>query len=155
MEKMVKMAGTDRKGNPMKWREAIRLRFIIPTIKEVLGVWEFNSFGAKSTIKEIVGAFDLVSRATNGKMQMIPFDLTVQMVKSQKAGVQDQYPVVSLTPNAGQDNLQILANYGGDLLSFGLLTNEKIQALVQPKEALRISGTETIDVSHEAFSDSE
>jgi hypothetical protein len=85
-----------------KWKEVLVLRFIIPNIP-ILGVWEFRTGGDDSTIPNIVGTIDTV-KAMAGRISGIPFDLSVKIVKSDKAGSSSKYPVVSLVCNISEES---------------------------------------------------
>jgi hypothetical protein len=85
-----------------KWKKVLVLRFIIPNIP-ILGVWEFRTGGDDSTIPNIVGTIDTV-RAMAGRISGIPFDLSVKIVKSDKAGSSSKYPVVSLVCNISEES---------------------------------------------------
>ena len=42
------------------WAEHLRLRFVIPAIKDVLGCWEFVTKGSASSIPNIIETFDFI-----------------------------------------------------------------------------------------------
>lgn len=98
MERAARMAGGD-------WKISLTLRFILPQIRGVLGLWQLVTHGAASSVPNIVGAFDeVLSRA--GTVVGVPFDLQVKKVTSQKPGSRSSYPVIQLVPNAGTENLE-------------------------------------------------
>lgn len=118
-----------------KWETILTIQFVIPKIKGVFGVFTYTTKGDKSSIPQIRDAFDTVQQ-TAGTVVNVPFDLTVQKVKSQKPGSKFQFPVVSLVPNIAADNMQILHNYlsqGNSIkeLGPGPLTDDKVQHLIQ------------------------
>jgi hypothetical protein len=120
----------------LKWSVVLTLHFIIPAIRGVFGLWRFQTRGSKSSIGQIVQAFDNVKEAA-GTIINIPFDISVAKVKSQKPGSKSVFPVVSLIPNIGTDNLELVHNYlkqGGDIRKAGMLSGEKIELLEAPKK---------------------
>ncbi len=89
--------------NPTKrgadnWDVALTLRFIVPAVRGVVGVWQFSTKGAASSIKNIRNSFDGV-QLMRGTVTQTVFDLSVQFAKSNKPGVNSRYPVVSLIAN--------------------------------------------------------
>lgn len=90
-----------------KWEVILTLRFLIPKIKGVAGLWQFSTKGDKSSIPNIVNTFDTLIQM-KGTVLGVIFDLTVQFAKSQKPGEASRFPVVSLVPNISESNQQIL-----------------------------------------------
>lgn len=89
--------------NPTKrgadnWDVALTLRFIVPAVRGVVGVWQFSTKGRASSIKNIRNSFDGVQMMRGTVCQTV-FDLSVQFAKSNKPGVNSRYPVVSLVAN--------------------------------------------------------
>ena len=89
--------------NPTKrgaenWDIALTLRFIVPAVRGVVGVWQFSTKGKASSIKNIRNSFDGV-QMMRGTVTQTAFDLSVQFAKSNKPGVNSRYPVVSLVAN--------------------------------------------------------
>ncbi len=89
--------------NPTKrdadnWDIALTLRFIVPAVRGVVGVWWFSTKGKASSIKNIRNSFDGVQMMRGTVMQTV-FDLSVQYAKSNKPGDNSRYPVVSLIAN--------------------------------------------------------
>lgn len=89
--------------NPTKrgadnWDVALTLRFIVPAVRGVVGVWQFSTKGRASSIKNIRNSFDGV-QLMRGTVCQTAFDLSVQFAKSNKPGVSSRYPVVSLVAN--------------------------------------------------------
>ena len=64
----------------------------------VVGVWQFSTKGAASSIKNIRNSFDGV-QLMRGTVCQTAFDLSVQFAKSNKPGSNSRYPVVSLVAN--------------------------------------------------------
>lgn len=94
--------------NPTKrgaenWDVALTLRFIVPAVRGVVGVWQFSTKGRASSIKNIRNSFDGV-QLMRGTVTQTVFDLSVQFAKSNKPGVNSRYPVVSLVANDNRIN---------------------------------------------------
>ena len=91
------------KNNPTKrgadnWDIVLTLRFIVPAVRGIVGVWQFSTKGKASSVKNIRESFDGV-RLMRGTVTQTVFDLSVQFAKSNKPGVSSRYPVVSLVAN--------------------------------------------------------
>ena len=88
--------------NPVKraenWDITLTLRFIVPAVRGVVGVWQFSTKGKASSVKNIRDSFDAV-RKMRGTVCQTVFDLSVAFAKSNKPGVNSRYPVVSLVAN--------------------------------------------------------
>lgn len=89
--------------NPTKkgadnWVIALTLRFVVPAVRGVVGVWQFSTKGAASSIKNIRNSFDAV-QMMRGTVTQTVFDLSVQFAKSNKPNDSSRYPVVSLIAN--------------------------------------------------------
>lgn len=89
--------------NPTKrgadnWDIVLRLRFIIPAVRGVVGVWYFCTKGSASSVKNIRDSFDGV-QLMRGTVTQTVFDLSVKFHKSNKPGDNSRYPVVSLVAN--------------------------------------------------------
>lgn len=80
------------------WDIALTMRFIIPAVRGIIGVWQFSTKGKASSIKNIRNSFDGVQRMRGSVTQSV-FDLSVQFAKSNKPGDNSRYPVVSLVAN--------------------------------------------------------
>lgn len=89
-----------------QWRVTLTLNFIIPKIRGVMGVWQFQTKGVASTIPQIRDYFDEFY-GQQGKVSGVIFDLSVVMAKSQKPGQSSRYPVVSLIANESRENLEM------------------------------------------------
>ncbi len=87
-----------RNENDNGWDITLTLRFIVPAVRGVVGVWQFSTKGAASSIKNIRNSFDGV-QALRGTVRNTVFDLSVQFAKSNKPGVSSRYPVVSMVAN--------------------------------------------------------
>ena len=100
------------------WDIELTMRFIIPAVRGIIGVWIFRTKGRASSIKNIRNSFDGVQRM-RGSVTTSVFDLSVQFAKSNKPNQNSRYPVVSLVANdtaieeirqaiAQKDNLSLL-----------------------------------------------
>ena len=86
-----------KRGND-NWDITLTMRFIIPAVRGIVGVWWFSTKGRASSIKNICNSFDGVQMMRGTVMQTV-FDLSVQYAKSNKPGDNSRYPVVSLIAN--------------------------------------------------------
>ena len=91
------------KNNPTKrgadnWDIVLTLRFIVPAVRGVVGVWQFSTKGKASSIRNIRESFDGV-QMIRGTVTQTVFDLSVQFAKSNKPNTNSRYPVVSLVAN--------------------------------------------------------
>lgn len=89
--------------NPTKrgadnWDIALTLRFIVPAVRGIVGVWQFSTKGRASSIQNIRNSFDGV-QMMRGTVTQTVFDLSVQFAKSNKPNTNSRYPVVSLVAN--------------------------------------------------------
>lgn len=84
-----------------EWTEILTLRFLLTEFKAALGVWQLDTHGAKSSIKEIISTFDFV-KEKRGSVVGIPFDLVVEKVTSKKPDSKSIYPVIRIIPKGGQ-----------------------------------------------------
>lgn len=80
------------------WDMSLTLRFIIPAVRGIVGVWQFTTKGAASSIKNIRNSFDGVQKMRGTVCQTV-FDLSVKFAKSNKPNQTSRYPVVSLVAN--------------------------------------------------------
>lgn len=135
MEAQVAKAGVDKYGKPMKWKEELCLRFLLPKVSELglLGVWEFRTKAVESSIPQIVGYFDTIKEGA-GTVKMLPFDLRVRKVKSDKSGSPQSYVVVDMVANVSAENIESIrriAEKGSIGIGQGILTAQKIKELDQ------------------------
>ena len=89
--------------NPTKrgednWDVVLTLRFIVPAIRGVVGVWVLNTKGRASSVKNLRDSFDSV-QAMRGTVTTSVFDLSVHFHKSNKPGSNSRYPVLDLVCN--------------------------------------------------------
>ena len=80
------------------WNVVLTLRFIVPAVRGVVGVWQFSTKGRASSINNIRESFDGV-QMMRGTVTNTVFDLSVQFAKSNKPNTSSKYPVVSLIAN--------------------------------------------------------
>lgn len=114
-----------------KWETILTIKFVIPKIKSIFGLFTFSTKGDKSSLPQIRDTFDTVLDQA-GTVINLPFDLVVKKVKSQKPGTKHLFPVVNLIPNISKANLELVHNYlqqGNDIKKLGLLDESKIQQL--------------------------
>ena len=113
--------------NPTKrgadnWDIVLTLRFIVPAVRGVVGVWQFSTKGRASSIKNIRESFDGV-HLMRGTVTQTVFDLSVQFAKSNKPGVNSRYPVVSLVAN--DNRIAEIKQAMAPEQNLGLLLSEK------------------------------
>jgi Recombination directionality factor-like len=111
-----------------EFKRKLTLRFVITQIKGLFGQWQFTTYADKSSIDQIINAFDNVKFAA-GTVKMIPFDLTVTKVKKDMSGSANKYPVINLVANSSFESLNKLAELGESAFNKGILTEEKILQL--------------------------
>ena len=111
------------------WSERLFLRFLILGCKE-LGLWEFSSMGKETSIGQIVAAFDTVKEMA-GRVTGVPFWLTVQKHKSNRANANRVYPVVNLVCDLSPEMIEAVAGAGDSVK--GLITPEKLQLAAPQK----------------------
>lgn len=91
--------------SPTGWKVTLTLNFIVPMVRGIMGVWQFQTKGSLSTVPNIRDTFDTMLE-TNGKVKGVIFDLSVKFAKSQHPGAASRYPVVSLVPNESLENVE-------------------------------------------------
>lgn len=85
------------------WQISLTIRFVLPMVSKIYGVWEFTTKGAASTIPQIRDCFDSML-AKNGKIAGVLCDLNVKFAKSDSPSG-SRFPVVSLVPNETEQNV--------------------------------------------------
>ncbi len=113
------------------WDEVLTMRFLIPKIKGILGVWQLQTKGAQSSIPQIIGAFDSIQKIA-GTVKNLVFDLSVKKVKDQKPNSKALFPVLQLVPNLSLsklDEVRSIVENGIEIR--GLLTEEKIDQVIE------------------------
>lgn len=137
------------------WAEHLRLRFVIPAIKDVLGYWEFMTKGSASSIPNIIETFDFIQKKA-GTIMGFPFDLTVSKASGYSPGAAKSYSVVQLIPNRGEENISAIKAYldgGGDISKIATITmnEKKLLALSQSGEVPTVDA----EVIHEETTNQE
>lgn len=119
------------------WSTVLTLRFLILPIKSVMGLWSFSTKGEASSIPAIIAAYDSVLNYAKTVVG-VPFDLNVEMVKSQKPDSESRFPVVKLVPNLGVAHLNMLH----DLIDHGRTFHKVLTADVIEKEVAALPAPE-------------
>lgn len=89
------------------WSVKLSALFILPLVRGIAGLWQFETKGAASSVQNVASAFDLMLNE-RGFVKGVIFDLNVQFAKSQKPNQKSRYPVVSLVPNESETNLRLI-----------------------------------------------
>lgn len=116
-----------------EWKQALTLRFMIPAVKGIAGLWELTTKGKETSLKNVRDSFDSVLSIA-GMVTNIPFDLCVEKHKSNTPNGRS-YSVLSLTANLSQSSLLEVHNLISDtgnvvkMLRAGELTEDKILQL--------------------------
>lgn len=84
------------------WQVTLTIKFVLPMVNRIYGVWEFSTKGAASSIPQIRDCFDSML-AANGKIAGVLCDLNVKFAKSDSPSG-SRFPVVSLVPNETEGN---------------------------------------------------
>lgn len=105
------------------WDIVLTIRFLIPMLRGIAGLWQLTTKGVESSIPNIVETFDCM-KAERGFVRGVIFDLNVQFAKSQKADGSSRFPVVTIVPNESQDNI------------------DKIRKALQPVNVLQLAKDE-------------
>ena len=128
-----------------EWHQVLTLRFVIPEIP-IAGMWQLETKGKASSIKSIVGTFDLVQEQAKSIIG-VPFQLTVEKVKGDNPGKPKQYPVINITPVLDSRSVVTLGDLENRLTGGALrmLTAKDIKELAQPK-ALPAPENEVLEV---------
>lgn len=92
------------------WEVTLKLRFIIPAVNRIVGLWELTTKGTQSSIPNVVNTFDSVNKM-HGSVCKAMFDINVKKVTSQKPGEKSSYPVLSLVVNNSDENLMLVKNF--------------------------------------------
>ncbi len=86
-----------KRGND-NWDVELTLRFIIPAIRGIVGVWSLTTKGAASSVKNFRESFDAI-QTMRGTVTTSVFDLSVHFHKSNKPNQNSRYPVLELICN--------------------------------------------------------
>lgn len=116
-----------------EWQQVLTLRFMIPAVKGIAGLWELTTKGKETSLKNVRDSFDSVLEIA-GAVVNIPFDLGIKYHVSNTPNAK-KYSVLSLTANLSQASLlevnRLLSDTGNvvKMLRAGELTEEKILQL--------------------------
>jgi hypothetical protein len=108
---------TDKRVKALKWDRTLTLRFVLLKMTGVLGYWSWTTKAKEVSIPSITKSFDMVMDKA-GSIIGFPFEMTIEMKKSYTPGETRTYPVVSLIPSFGDENMEAVRNYieaGGNL----------------------------------------
>jgi len=97
-----------KKPNKVGWLVTLTLKFIIPKVRGVAGLWCFETRGSVSTIPNIINTFDVINE--NGGVRGHLFDLSVKFATSQKPDDRSRFPVVSLVLNESEEAINNIKN---------------------------------------------
>lgn len=86
------------------WKEILVLRFVLLNYP-VQGRWELQTAATKTSISELLAAYDAVKQA-RGSVVGVHFVLQCQKVKSNRDGVARQYTTISMAPLITPEQLQ-------------------------------------------------
>ena len=98
MERITAAHPTKKSDKSDNWSVVLTMRFIVPAVRGVVGVWQFSTKGQATSVRNIRESFDGV-QLMRGTVCQTVFDLSVQFAKSNKPGVTSKYPVVTLVAN--------------------------------------------------------
>jgi hypothetical protein len=93
-----------------KFEAKLTIRFAIMKIRDILGVWELNTGGEKTSVNGVVNAYDLVKKNAGGRVKGFTFDLRVKKVVSDKYNTKRSYPIIELIPHASTEHLDLVRN---------------------------------------------
>lgn len=119
--------------SPKGWEVVLTIRFLLPEIRGVVGLWQLSTKGERSSIPALINAYDSVKQRA-GSVVNIPFDLQVSFATSQRPGSKSRFPVIQLVPNISVDSMDKLSAFiesGQNLQRSGLLTDATVQELGQ------------------------
>jgi hypothetical protein len=110
VEKYPEMLGKLQAKHGKEWQTVLRLRFLVPAIRGVMGYWELTTKAVASSIPEITQVFDNVL-AQKGFIKGILFDLHVEMHTSNQPNKKSRYPVITLVPNHSAENKKLIEKH--------------------------------------------
>ncbi len=90
--------GVPTKKGMDNWTVELTLRFIIPAIRGVVGLWSLTTRGAASSVKNLRDSYDSVQMMRSTVTTSV-FDLSVHFHKSNKPGQTSRYPVLEMVCN--------------------------------------------------------
>lgn len=137
------------------WKKTLTIRFVIPKIRGVMGVWSLTTKGEASSIPSVRDSFDFVKEMA-GTVINVPFDLTVEKRKSQKPGESRIFPVLAIVPNVSKESLETVRQFileGRSIRELpGMLTDESIEQWV-PRQLTAGNGDGSTGEADEAPGD--
>jgi hypothetical protein len=113
------------------WRERLTIRFMILGTS-IVGVWQLNTGGKESSIPNILNSIDAV-KATFERIKLVPFNLEVEMAKSDKSGSTSKFPVLQLVCNLSVENAQAVRQLPANFA--GIVRNETVMIEAPKSEA--------------------
>lgn len=112
------------------WNHKLRLTFCLYDLMEGMGQFFFETSGAYSSIPNILQTFDAVKEIL-GRVDRIPFTLTVRKASGALSGSAKSYPVVSLYCDLSEKQLlwlkEKVKNENFPYENQGVLTADKIR----------------------------
>lgn len=90
-----------------EWKITLKLTFLLPKVRGIMVLWTLTTKGSASSIPQVRDTFDSMLEQ-NGKVAGVIFDLIVKMHTSDKPGASSKYPVISLVPNEGEENVRMV-----------------------------------------------
>lgn len=113
-----------------KFKAKLTLRFAILKIRDILGVWELNTGGEKTSVDGVANAYDIVKGNSGERVKGFTFDLRVKKVVSDKYNMQRNYPVIDLIPHASPEHMAMVKDCIEQNVSLPLMLEpEKIDNL--------------------------
>jgi hypothetical protein len=96
--------------NPDKFKPSLRIGFCIDGIKDVFGIWVFESKASKSTLENIIGTLEFIINS-GIEISDVKFDLIVEMRVKKLKSLTKKYPVVSLIAKSSAFNDKIIEEF--------------------------------------------
>lgn len=122
-EKALADSAKSRKGFVLK----LTLVFVIPKLKGIVGCWKFITYGANTSIRQIIESFDTVKDMA-GTVRMVPFDLVVEKRSNSVSGSPVKYSTVNLVPSASFDSMKAIKEFASGE-QFTLYNDDNIKKL--------------------------
>lgn len=84
-----------------EWKESVKLFFMLAELRNVMGLWSFETQGKESMVNQLANSYDDAKKLLG--IVGVPFWLSVEMVEHFSAKEQRKqiFPVVSLSPAIG------------------------------------------------------
>lgn len=131
------------------FKAKLTLRFAILKIRDILGVWELNTGGEKTSVNGIVSAYDTVKKNSGGRVKGFTFDLRVKKVVSDKYNTKRSYPIVELIPHASTEHLDLVRNC--------IENNVELPLMLEPGKIddLKVEENQEVNTPHDIITDAE